>query len=622
MVQVLFIFAALFCNYVQATPLNISYEGKYPLTSTVSYFYTDDKQLEFEELLAIEDSLKWKQNDHASLNLGFSDRVYWLKTHIVNKNSLVSHWALGFSYAPLDQIEAFLVKDAQLIEYHIGGDSVPYDDKSIEYPYTVFPLILKPMEQHTLYIRVESSGSIQIPMTIWEWETFNSQTVKFYLMQGLFLGFVMIMAFYNFMVWLRERETIYLTYIVYIIMLTIFQSGLSGIGFQFIWPQQPWLNNFLSAITLSIALASFNYFIKVFFNMEKHAPIIESILVKAFYIYIIFAIISVLIPQFLALLLITSLAISNVLVIIVITIYMINIKHPSARYFAIAWSGLLIGAILLSLNKAGVIPVTGISEYTLQFGAAFEILVLTLGLADRMSIVQKDALSLAVQINEEREKTLLAELENLQVERKSKQELETLVKERTKKLSKTLKHLSIAHDKLQTISITDALTELHNRYYFNQHYKIEFKRALRQKTEFSIILLDIDYFKKINDTYGHLAGDVCLKYIADCIKSGAARSSDICCRYGGEEFIIILPETSLKEAYDIAEDIRKKIKQKSIKWQNNAINLTASFGVSSTIPKLNNIKIRQYLLNITDQALYKAKEKGRDNVTIFDHNVT
>jgi diguanylate cyclase (GGDEF)-like protein len=611
MLHVLLTLAALLCTNIQANPLHISYDGEYPLTSTVSYFFTEDKELEFQELLANEDSLKWQKNGYNSINLGFGDGIYWFRTQIINENRLVSNWALELSYAPLDQIEIYLVKNTELIEYHFGGDTVPHKDKSIEYPHAVFPLVLEPNQPYILYVRVESSGAIQVPMTIWEWEKFNSQTVKLYLLQGLFFGFVIIMALYNFMIWLKERETIYLAYITYIIMLTVFQSALSGIGFQFIWPQQPWLNNFLPAISLLIALASLNFFIRIFFNMEKHSPVIDTILTKLFYLFLIFSISSIFLSHYLTLLITTTLAIINVSIIIAISIYMLNIKHPSAHYFSVAWSGLLIGAILLSLNKAGLIPVTYISEYTLQFGAAFEILILTLALAERMSITKKEALSLAIQVNQEREKTFLAELENFRIEKSSKQELENIVDE----------HLSIAHGKLQTISITDALTELYNRYYFNEHYKIEFKRAHRQKTEFSLILLDIDYFKKVNDSYGHPAGDICLKYIADCIKKGAARSSDICCRYGGEEFIIILSATSIKDAYIIAEEIRNKIKRKSVIWEGNRINLTASFGVSSTTPKINNAKVRQLLLNQTDQALYEAKGKGRDNVTIFGHDV-
>ena len=174
---------------------------------------------------------------------------------------------------------------------------------------------------------------------------------------------------------------------------------------------------------------------------------------------------------------------------------------------------------------------------------------------------------------------------------------------------------------MQTISITDALTELHNRYYFNEHFKIEYKRAFREKSECSLIMLDIDHFKNVNDTYGHPAGDICLKYVANCIKHHAARDSDICCRYGGEEFVIILPSTPLASAYDLAEDIRKTIKKEAVKWNTQEISLSASFGVSSVIPINMDKKHRQYLINQADQALYEAKGQGRDRVVMFDPEI-
>ena len=134
-------------------------------------------------------------------------------------------------------------------------------------------------------------------------------------------------------------------------------------------------------------------------------------------------------------------------------------------------------------------------------------------------------------------------------------------------------------------------------------------------------MLDIDHFKKVNDTYGHPAGDVCLKYVADCIKHYASRDSDICCRYGGEEFVIILPSTPLNHAADVANKIRKDISKTPVKWDKHEIPLTASFGVSSVIPSSIEKKHRQYLVNQADQALYEAKGQGRDRVVVFDADI-
>ncbi len=623
MLRTLFFLAMLFSSCTQASPIHLLYSGQYPLTTSVSYHFTPDTKLELHELLNIEDDITWKHSSQPDINLGlgYGNGAFWLKTEIVNENELVKNWALEFKNAPLDQIEAYLMQNDEVIEYHLGGDSVRFSDKSIQYPRAIFPLQLEPNQTYSLYIRVIHSGPIQVPMTIWEWEKLNSNTLSDFLLQGLFLGFVIIMALYNFVVWLKERESVYLSYITYILCLTLFQLGLSGIGFQFIWPSFPELNAFTPLISVSLALASVNLFTRDLFDMQEHSLRLHTILTKLFYFFLIFTLICLFLPFHISVAIISFLALVNTGLMIFIAVYMLRIKHQSAHYFALAWSIVYIGTISLTLNKLGIIPSSFFSQHTLQIGAAFEIIILTLALAERMAISQKNALSLAIQVNEEKENTYNAQRESLILEKKAKEELERIVDERTQKLSQTLESLSIAHDKLQTISITDALTGLNNRYYFNDHFKIEYKRAFRDQTECSLIMLDIDHFKLVNDTYGHPAGDVCLKFIANCIKKNAARDSDICCRYGGEEFIIVLPSTSLMAAYKLADKIRESIKEEPVKWNNTGISLTASFGVSSVIPSKVDQNNMQYLVNQADQALYDAKDQGRDRVVAFNQGI-
>ena len=618
-------FIAFFClfisNIAYGNDVALSHHGKYSLPPHVSYFETQNQLLEFSDVLSADSDIHWVKNTKDNLNFGFNDGVYWLKIALQNDNQQVHEWALEFGYAQLDQVEIYLMQNQKVIQYQSGGDIIPFKEKTIEYPHTVFPLHLLSNEQYDLYIRVESSGAIQIPMTIWEWDHFNQYTLKHFLLQGLFFGFVIIMALYNFMVWTTERQSIYLNYVIYIITFAIFQSSLSGIGFQFLWPNDPWVNKYITVISLSITFASFNYFMNDFFNIKETSLTLHKILNILFYGYLVFSVVSIFLPYYTSIISISTAAIFNISLIIFITLYMLKVRHASGKYFAFAWGSFVIGSALLTLNKFGFIPANPINEYTLQFGAGFEMIFLSLALAERMSRSQKEALLLANQVIEERERTFIAELENLKLEKQATQELEKIVEDRTKKLTQALEHLSIAHDKLQTISITDALTELNNRYYFNEHFKIEYKRAFREKTECSLIMLDVDHFKSVNDTYGHPAGDVCLKYIADCIKTRAARDSDICCRYGGEEFVIILPATPLIAAYDLADDIRQKIQSQPVHWEKIKINLTASFGVSSVIPVKSDDKHRQYLINQADQALYQAKHFGRNRVVMFEPEV-
>lgn len=164
--------------------------------------------------------------------------------------------------------------------------------------------------------------------------------------------------------------------------------------------------------------------------------------------------------------------------------------------------------------------------------------------------------------------------------------------------------------KLEKLALYDALTGLYNRGKFDEILKDELIRAQRYKRSISLLMLDIDFFKKVNDTYGHQAGDEVLKNIAYIISS-AIRNSDYAARYGGEEFTVILPETNLTRAIELAERIRVTIEQKKFKIsENDTIQLTISIGIGSCSKEIS----PELLIKSADSALYKAKENGRNRV--------
>jgi len=164
---------------------------------------------------------------------------------------------------------------------------------------------------------------------------------------------------------------------------------------------------------------------------------------------------------------------------------------------------------------------------------------------------------------------------------------------------------------LYSESIKDALTGLFNRKYMNMFLHKELERSKRFNEHLSAVMFDIDHFKNVNDTYGHLAGDIVLKKIAQTMKN-AVRSIDIPIRYGGEEFLLILPNTGKRNAYIVAEKIRKNIEDAEVKYESHTIKYTISAGVSSSEDGAE--KNMNQLILLADQRLYKAKESGRNRV--------
>ena len=164
----------------------------------------------------------------------------------------------------------------------------------------------------------------------------------------------------------------------------------------------------------------------------------------------------------------------------------------------------------------------------------------------------------------------------------------------------------------EKMAISDGLTGLYLRRFFNQHFSEELNRFKKDNIPFSLLILDIDHFKSINDKYGHLAGDKILRDIAKVLKA-EARLPDILCRYGGEEFCLLLPNTDIKGAKVMAERIRKRVAKSIFEFQAEKIKITVSGGIGECPKHGKNIS---GLIKAADTALYQAKEQGRNRMLV------
>lgn len=186
------------------------------------------------------------------------------------------------------------------------------------------------------------------------------------------------------------------------------------------------------------------------------------------------------------------------------------------------------------------------------------------------------------------------------------QELERLIAERTQELEE-------ANSKLQALSFTDGLTGIGNRRYFDMMLEKEWNRALQDHSPVSLIIVDVDYFKLFNDRYGHLAGDQCLQRIANVLKNCARRASDTSARFGGEEFVLLLPNATDRTAYAIATLIQQHITELNIPHADRpAGQVSVSMGIASLRPITG--QQSKALVRSADIALYRAKKKGRNRI--------
>ena len=186
--------------------------------------------------------------------------------------------------------------------------------------------------------------------------------------------------------------------------------------------------------------------------------------------------------------------------------------------------------------------------------------------------------------------------------------------------------LQTTHIALQALADTDQLTDIANRRHFDRKFKVEWRRAMRDKNPISMMMIDVDFFKKYNDSYGHQEGDKCLQEIAKALESITNRPADLASRYGGEEFAILLPATSLDNTVMLAERLRKKIEKLKIEHSRSSFGIvTVSIGVSCCEPAWDftgktpdedqKVIFPAMLLTAADNALYVSKERGRNQVS-------
>ena len=174
------------------------------------------------------------------------------------------------------------------------------------------------------------------------------------------------------------------------------------------------------------------------------------------------------------------------------------------------------------------------------------------------------------------------------------------------------KQLEASNRKLQKLSMLDGLTGIANRRHFDETLDNGFSSALIKESPLALILIDIDFFKRFNDSYGHQRGDDCLVRVAKCLSAECKNAEDLAARYGGEEFVILLHDTNEEQAYTVAERLRKAVEELSIEHKASDVthHVTLSLGVSATEA---GVKMKAAtLIELADKALYKAKESGRN----------
>lgn len=585
----------------------------YLLTNAIQYLEDKTGTLSLSEVTSPTSRSRWQDIQATTPNFGVTQSTYWLALPIFNSDTHKSRWLLEIANPNIDSIEFYagtdLGTESSITHRFDGGNQYPFSQRYRQDPHFLFPVSIEPQQTVWIYLRIKSANMMKLPLSLWQEEAYNKQRTAELMIQGGYFGIMAIMALYNLFVYFSLRDKSYLYYVIFVTTFSSWMFIEKGLAFQYIWPNGIWQNAQLYPVLASLGTGMTAIFANEYLSLKHNHPTYYRILYALSALWIAIALCALVLPIYVSMKLITAIAFPGGTLLLFAGLLMWKEGLVAAKYYTIAWITMIIGGLTFSLLSMGFVPYNIFTENALQVGLILEVVLLSLGLANRINTTRREKDAALLESVELRSKM---QTFKLSFQQKLNKNLEERIQERTKELETALTELAESNKKLHIVSVTDGLTQVKNRRYFDEKYPIEWRRAHRENQPISLIIIDIDFFKKVNDTYGHSAGDECLRVVASELKQLVKRPADAISRFGGEEFVVTLPNTNSEGAYHIAEIMRKHIETLHVATSNHRLQMTISAGVATTTPTTD--EKPETLFCLADEALYTAKEAGRNRV--------
>lgn len=490
--------------------------------------------------------LGFRDNPADSANFGFSASAWWVRLSLGNPGAHAQQVLLRQDYPLIDWLELWAQDAAGAWQVRRTGDRTPFASREVRHRDFIFSLDLPPGSQRTYYLRYASGGPINIALSLYSPQALIERISLEQLAYGCYYGGFLALVLYNLFMFLAVRDRAFLFYLLYVSSYGLYMAVHNGLTYQFLWPDSPALANGSLLLLLGLSLFGGLQFTRTILATRRLAPRLDLF---GRGLQVVCLLLLLAIPLFSYAQLIQPYS----FVTLVVTLHLLLLgvvafvagSRP-ARYYLLAWSALLLGVTVYMLKTFGWLPHNWMTQNAFQLGSLIEMLLLSLALGARVRELHQD-------------------------------------------------------------SYRDALTGLANRRQFDEGMREGFQLARAQGRALSLLLLDIDHFKRFNDSFGHQAGDRVLQEVARLLQLEVRRPYTAC-RHGGEEFAVIMPDAGAEAARVLAERLRRKLAQAC----RGETPLTLSIGVASL--EDGDFAAPEQLFAAADDALYAAKSGGRDQV--------
>ncbi len=547
----LFILYPLHAVYSQDTLIKLKTKQEAYIENNLKIHRSGSRSENINDILSAEKNGTLTFTGTDKTNFGFTKEIFWLKLEI-SYSGVIKDWFLELQYPLIDSADFYLVSDAKIIQHEFIGDSVPYSCRSFPGKTPLFKPDFTTNGIYSIYLRLETSGTMRFPLILWPADIFIHKNAKENTIYGIYYGFLLMLFVLLVLIYFNQKTISFIYFAVFIFLGALFESIQTGTLFELTMPANTANKFSLYILSGTIALLSFSKFIYEFLQLRN-----QSVFLRYSYTGLAvfgFAVI-ISLPTGDKSFSIHLFSILGLFTLIPNFAAALTMTHRGRRegiFFLVAMGFFLVAVIVFALRGFGFLPSNMYTLFTKEIAILMLTLILTLGIVDKFNTFR-----------------------------------------------------------LQSIS--DSLTGLANRRHFLELTKNEIERSKRTRSPLTLLMIDIDHFKEINDTYGHPAGDRLLVEFTKKVKS-LLRGMDTAARVGGEEFAFLMPETNTYSGEQAANRIRQSVEKMEVLYEKKKISFTVSIGISSI--SADNDTIEKIIYN-ADKALYEAKRSGRNRVCIY-----
>lgn len=382
--------AAAAAPALHAEPFALGDAGQYNITRAFSWLEDPAGRLSLHDVLAQSSRFQPLPEGGAGANFGLTRSAIWLRIDLRAPPGADPRWLLEVGYPPLDRVELYVPDPGGGYQWQVGGDLLPYEARAMAHRNHVMPLDLPGGAVTPIYLRVSSAGTVSAPVRLWRPAALWKADQLNYAALSLYFGLLLGLLLYNLLLFVSVRDIGYLVYVAFVAAMGLGQLALTGIGYQFLWPEAVWWNSVSPPVGLTAAAIFGLTFARHFLSSSARMPRIDRwLLLPQMAGWGLSLLAALALPYRVSSIMVTMLAVVSVATMVAIGFISIRREFAGAKLFFSAWALLLLGVFTLFLHNTGVLPSNWFTSNALLIGSALEMVLLSFALADRINVARR-----------------------------------------------------------------------------------------------------------------------------------------------------------------------------------------------------------------------------------------